>query len=404
MSLLDRVKLVPSEKLVICGIEKNGITQLIKVACALQGKPFSYWKCTQKPKSTAELISYLEDPDWNKVVVTRDPVERFISGYNSKCLMGDVDGKQHCEQALHLRTSDKSIHNAALATYNEFPINPHWRPQHHFCGGTVGTHYQHYTRLSMKDLSGQLEAFLRSAVSPAAFRRAMAVIKQPTGGHRTNAHEKVKLLDSGTTQLIKAVYKCDYELFQTHGTNQPVHQESQVNSKPQINSELNAGQNVRTRVIAYSFKPQQHEVEELDRGLASGLVEGLLANAQLLEKNFAGWHMYVYYDHTAPQQPLQEALAISKMVHTILVNSTVSNPDWLAVVPLGDPSVERFIVRSLSSRLSARDKTAVDAWVDSGRLFHTVSRACTRVWAGGQLSCLFVGKGSSSAYQAHNQR
>ena len=213
--LLDRVMLIPSEKLVICGVEKNAITQLIQVACALMDKPFNYFNCAHSPTSTAQLVSYLEDSEWNKVVVTRDPLERFVSGYRSKCLMGDNDGIVHREQALNLTRSDTSMLRVALALYEEFPLNPHWRPQHYFCGGTVGTHFHHYTHVPMENISLGLTAFLRSAVSTAAFGRAEKVIKPPTDSHRTNAREQTHLVHQETSRMIKSVYGCDYELFRT---------------------------------------------------------------------------------------------------------------------------------------------------------------------------------------------
>ena len=104
---------------------------------------------------------------------------------------------------------------------------------------------------------------------------------------------------------------------------------------------------------------------------------GLLANAKVLETVFPGWHMYIYYDKSAAQDKLKAAAAMSKMIHTIDVNATPSlshleNKMSWRFLPLEDPTVERFIARDCDSRLTPRDKAAVDAWVESGKKFHVV--------------------------------
>ena len=91
--------------------------------------------------------------------------------------------------------------------------------------------------------------------------------------------------------------------------------------------------------------------------------------------------MYIYYDKSAAKDKLKTAAALSKMIHTIDVDATpslskLSNKMSWRFLPLEDPTVERFIARDCDSRLTPRDKAAVDAWVESGKKFHVVCMCC----------------------------
>eukprot|EP00964_Phaeocystis_antarctica_P163216 scaffold138998_cov151-Phaeocystis_antarctica.AAC.1 len=68
-------------------------------------------------------------------------MERFLSAYRSKCLLGDSDGRTHCHQVFKLnnshmapRAEELSVLNVAnrLAKYGHY--NPHWATQSSFCG------------------------------------------------------------------------------------------------------------------------------------------------------------------------------------------------------------------------------------------------------------------------------
>ena len=121
------------------------------------------------------------------------------------------------------------------------------------------------------------------------------------------------------------------------------------------------------KVIAYSFygnNPERYS-------------SGLIANVNALEKEFPGWHMYIYHDDTPPMHVLEKAKSMSKFVHVIDVAKQasmagVSNRMSWRFLPLEDSTVERFIARDCDSRLTARDKATVNAWVASGKKFHVV--------------------------------
>ena len=76
-----------------------------------------------------------------KVIVYRNPLERFLSAYRSKstkCLLGDAhDGRTHCHKVFRLEDENVSLVNVAYRLRTFGRHNPHWAPQSDFCGNTT---------------------------------------------------------------------------------------------------------------------------------------------------------------------------------------------------------------------------------------------------------------------------
>ena len=96
-------------------------------------------------KSDLEWI--LSNPEWQKAVFYRHPLDRVLSAYKSKCEWTDnrdSDGNIHCQMALNDPTIARSGNNtkdfAKVIKYlkdNDNPdakdrANPHWAPQSEF--------------------------------------------------------------------------------------------------------------------------------------------------------------------------------------------------------------------------------------------------------------------------------
>lgn len=101
--------------------------------------------------------------------------------------------------------------------------------------------------------------------------------------------------------------------------------------------------------------------------------EGAIKNAQLIHSIYPGWIARFYVDHTVPSQ-VTDALVNcgSEIVH---VDAPSLGPQygrywrfWIAA----EPEVERFIVRDVDSRLNSREAAAVEAWIVSGKSFHSM--------------------------------
>ena len=93
---------------------------------------------------------------WRRAVIVRDPIDRFVSAYMSKCarcryLPGKPspkgDGCYNCNSAMGLsRTRNWTMTEVALAlaANGGSSKNDHWKPQATFCGG-LGSSWRSYT-------------------------------------------------------------------------------------------------------------------------------------------------------------------------------------------------------------------------------------------------------------------
>jgi len=255
LSWFNFVSYLPSSRLLVCGIAKNGISLLHSVLRLAQvtndstkkfgtaeqfyhnwlpENPMKHHLSLEKFKSLLRQKTDSSDSNgslsadahgWRKIVVIRDPLERFVSGYQSKCLLGDRDGKFHCHSVFKLGSSNISILNVArrLALYGK--SNPHWAPQSSFCGNTVGPLFTSYThQILFHDLSSEgpngLASVFQGRVSNATFERIREELdpRKAVGRHVTNAKGKVKqLLHSAEVRaLLFEFYAEDYRLFRLH--------------------------------------------------------------------------------------------------------------------------------------------------------------------------------------------
>ena len=99
-------------------------------------------------------------------------------------------------------------------------------------------------------------------------------------------------------------------------------------------------------------------------------IDGALANVRLIKKVFAGWTMRVYHDSTVPTLVLGELSSHGAQLFDMSY-SQLSRMTW-RFLPASDPGVKRMCSRDIDSRLSSRERAAVDAWISSGKLFHVM--------------------------------
>ena len=99
---------------------------------------------------------------------------------------------------------------------------------------------------------------------------------------------------------------------------------------------------------------------------------GALTNALLVERDWPGWKLRVYYDGSVP------SLFVSRLeflgADTIFVNSSAGEDDQGGLIwrfyPMLDSSLTRFIVRDSDARLTLRDRKAVEEWIGTNAFFH----------------------------------
>lgn len=113
----NRVSILKSIQVLICGIEKNDITILDQTIAAVMNQSVAWFPNNpEKENLSVDAFKHLlqdRNNSWRKLVVYRDPVERFLSAYQSKCLMRDRDGRKHCHTHFNLKDTHISIKNIA---------------------------------------------------------------------------------------------------------------------------------------------------------------------------------------------------------------------------------------------------------------------------------------------------
>jgi hypothetical protein len=106
----DKIRIVPERKLLFCAIEKNANTAFEDLLCSLTYEHYPswvrwvfstwrtwanfelqcFWGATFPPNQGVSLSAAYaalrhEEPGWVSAVFVRDPLERFLSGWLSKC-------------------------------------------------------------------------------------------------------------------------------------------------------------------------------------------------------------------------------------------------------------------------------------------------------------------------------
>jgi hypothetical protein len=96
---------------------------------------------------------------------------------------------------------------------------------------------------------------------------------------------------------------------------------------------------------------------------------GCIKNAILKNNIFPEWEMWVYHNNTVPENILLEL----KKLNVNLIDTNEFNGFFGSLWrfrAINSENVEFFISRDCDSRLSERDKVAVDEWINSGKSFH----------------------------------
>ena len=88
-----------------CAIDKCAQSLQLTLLHALAGRRRSDWPFDMAPRSygasVEDVARWIDDDAWTRIVVIRDPVERWVSAFNSKCMLRDPDGKQVPPAYIH---------------------------------------------------------------------------------------------------------------------------------------------------------------------------------------------------------------------------------------------------------------------------------------------------------------
>jgi hypothetical protein len=98
---------------------------------------------------------------------------------------------------------------------------------------------------------------------------------------------------------------------------------------------------------------------------------GAVENAKLQKEVYPDWTCRFYLDQTIPEEIINKLTSLgSEIVHRQDSNG-YRNMFW-RFEPAFDTTIERFIVRDCDSRLSYREATAVQEWIESDLPFHII--------------------------------
>jgi len=94
---------------------------------------------------------------------------------------------------------------------------------------------------------------------------------------------------------------------------------------------------------------------------------GLLKNIELSEKIYPDWKVFIYYNNTVPVDMIEKYQSFDNCEIFNMDDYNISGMLWRF---FPNDGVERFISRDADSRLSEREKYAVDKWIESGKSLH----------------------------------
>jgi len=96
---------------------------------------------------------------------------------------------------------------------------------------------------------------------------------------------------------------------------------------------------------------------------------GAVKNAQLAKSIYPDWKVIFYIDNTVPQNIVNELVNLNCI---IIKKNVIGN--WLGLFwrfeAMCDQTYDVVISRDTDSRLSMREKNAVDEWISSGKTLH----------------------------------
>lgn len=97
---------------------------------------------------------------------------------------------------------------------------------------------------------------------------------------------------------------------------------------------------------------------------------GIIRNSELVKYFYPNWRMIVFYDETVPTQTinkLEENSVVTKKVQ----DNTTYGMFW-RFFAVDEIDCEYAIFRDADSRISLREKIAVDEWIKSGKSLHVM--------------------------------
>ncbi|KAJ8605653.1 hypothetical protein CTAYLR_000160 [Chrysophaeum taylorii] len=230
---LDRLIVVPEHRLLFCYIEKNACTAFNTLFLRVRHQsPRRIWfhnSYREHGLAADDVEDLVRNESWHKAVFFREPLERFVSAFKSKCEPGhDHDGPMRCLRAFARRNvSFVDAVSSIIENDGALKPDPHFLPQVNFCGGLNATlkYYDTVVQLEPSTARARVSALLEKigVVDPdLQFSDLFPQRGEPypetprAAAHFTHSHAKVRAYFQAAPRLARLLahhYKDDYRLF-----------------------------------------------------------------------------------------------------------------------------------------------------------------------------------------------
>lgn len=98
--------------------------------------------------------------------------------------------------------------------------------------------------------------------------------------------------------------------------------------------------------------------------------EGAIRNAEIIQDIYPGWKMVVYYDNTVPIDTIDKLNELDVLTIDI-TDKNLYGMFWRFLASDID-DCEYVVFRDCDSRVSIRERMAVDEWIESGKSIHVM--------------------------------
>jgi len=234
----NRLLIAPQMRLAFCQIEKNACTQFNRLLNGLNGirtgaRPFgkSNWEGKYKNYFEKGLDSISKARGWSMTVFVREPAERFLSAWLSKCDAWEYGGLDCLGPQISDLPMSKKVEAFERTVVELLPpymarsrmsgsFNAHYDPQHTFCGGRAASEYDFVGVLegSPAHISRQVLHMLEVHANISQADPLMALAerlfpKSDRAGHGTGATDLIRTFYRNHTilEMVMEQYAEDYE-------------------------------------------------------------------------------------------------------------------------------------------------------------------------------------------------
>lgn len=97
---------------------------------------------------------------------------------------------------------------------------------------------------------------------------------------------------------------------------------------------------------------------------------GAIRNSELVKTVYPNWKMVLYYDHTAPQETIDQLIK-NDVLCIDMTDSNIYGPFW-RFLACDIEDADYVCLRDCDSRISEREYLAVKEWIESGKSLHVM--------------------------------